>query len=195
MFRKIPSHIMTILAACLLFVGLPQAQADTLTLNQVGAGYFDTSYVLGNATLRSDRLFIFDTYSGADSSGALCAVAPAGNCAADLGIDFHQTVENMSLVIAGFNDGPTYFDEITIFGYLDGDQVGQQTVTANGLLDLSSFGLFNSLFFDDESPNGYGVAYMNFSFDSVISAVPLPGALPLFGGALLGVYWLRRRKG
>lgn len=178
------------LIAAALFAGaaLP-ASAATLSVGSLPSGFYgSTTVVLPEATLVSggDNFY----FGGASNvPGSFCATS-GYSCQADLTLTFASAVANLSFNVSGADAG----DNVLLSIFNGASLLGQLTFTFDTVVDLSSYGAITGLFFDDSS-SGAGVAYSNFSFDTVqVAPVPVPAALPLLAAALGGLAVARRRK-
>ncbi|MBL4907241.1 MAG: PEP-CTERM sorting domain-containing protein [Sneathiella sp.] len=172
------------------------AFADTLDFSEVTSGYTGTSTLnLSNATFYTDAPEFYIGFSGlygeSNGLGAICAVDGFVDCGFDMELEFTDMVENLSF--ASFVT--SYGDEAEISAYKGNDYLGSILVNSVMDIDFSSFGMISSLFFDDITFSSYsnGIVYGDFNFETV-SAVPLPASLPLFGAALVGLIFLKKKR-
>ena len=176
------------IAVALLALSTVAATAATLDFSGV-QGYNASPLVLSNATLTNTTGTQIQAGPGcAFQADGFCFIAPSGNAAASGTIDFSSTIKDLTFDADGWNPG----DFVAISAYLGASLLGTINVTANGLLDFSSFGLLNRLEFADSS-QAAGVGWSTFSFTEV-AAVPLPATLPLLALGLLGVGAVARRR-
>jgi hypothetical protein len=173
------------------------ASAATLNFTEVTSGYQGGTVInLSNATLTASGPDFFvgsaGQYGESNNLGAVCAVS-AQDCGYDMQIDFSYAVTALSFNSFVFNSGD--FSQVTAFN--GATNLGAINVTANGLVDFTSFGTITRLFFDDQSGSGLGFAYGDFNFNRANpSVVPLPAAFPLFASILgiAGLLGWRKRK-
>ena len=177
------------IAVALLALSTVAAPAATLDFSGV-QGSNPSVLALSNATLtNTDGGAILAGSSCSGEADGFCFLVPNQfNAAASGTIDFSSTIKDLTFDADGWNPG----DFVAISAYLGASLLGTITVTANGLLDFSSFGLLNSLEFADSS-QAAGVGWSTFSFTEV-AAVPLPATLPLLALGLLGVGAVARRR-
>jgi len=182
--------------------------AATLDFNEIlPAGQIaQPSLTLSNATINNENtngFLVFDgldpLFPGTNGKGALCAF---GNfkCLDNMEILFNQDIQNLNIGFSGYDQG----DEVFVSGWKDGVSTGAITVTGQNSVDFSSFGIIDRLyFFNDSLTAAGGLIYRDFDFDiipgtqnTLVTAVPLPAALPLFGTVLglLGLQGWRKRK-
>lgn len=182
---------------CAIFLSMPgKAPAATLNFTEPGLVNFigSTSINLSNATLTSlgDDFFIgpYGAYGETNGLGVVCGIFQNA-CRADFRIDFSSNVTNLSFESFDYQRG----DTVSVSAYLDNGFLGSLKVLSLAYLDLSSFGVIDSLVFD--YVDGNGLAFGDFQFEAVsVEAVPLPAALPLFAaglGAISLLSWRRKR--
>jgi hypothetical protein len=175
----------TIASAGLILVSA-SASADTLDFSGLSIGaQGSTVLVLPNATITSFGSDIYVGAAGIDHE--ICALTGGGNCEADLRVDFSTAVNSLSFVTSGWHSG----DHIDVNVYSGASLLGTVGHSSNGLVDLSAFSLVTSIYLDDSSIGGAGMAYDHFIF----APVPEPEtyAMLLAGLGLLG-FMARRRK-
>ncbi len=188
--KKILTALLTGLAT-LTMVGM--ASADTLDFTEYSPGWTDVEpMILSNAIIDGSDFYIFaPNTSGWDtnSKGSICS-ARGASCDADWQIEFLADVSNLFFATDGANSG----DSVEVFAYFEAAFLGSIVVETDTIVDMSSFGPIDRLFFDDSS-TGAGFVYNDFSFDTV-SAVPLPAGFPLYGAglAVMGFLGWRRKQ-
>lgn len=188
----------TAITALLVIVASGPASADTLDFTEAGGtGIVASPVNLSNATLSSSiNMFIGapSVYGETNALGIACGAAANNSCVADWTIDFLFDVMNLSLSSFGVAEG----DNVTVFAYLNGVLQGFVGVTSQTVIDMSSFGVIDSLFFDDSSTVNLGIGFGDFSFEAApVNEVPLPAALPLLAaglGAMGFMGWRKKRK-
>jgi hypothetical protein len=164
-----------------------QANAVTITFDEPGLPF------LGDTTSLETQGYIFDAGPDAETFGIPPDPDPF------LVLFGSETGETLSITEAS---GSTFslssleffspaVEAIAFTGYL----VGGGTVQLD-LISGSSFETFN---FDGSWSNLTGIdvytGYTGFQLDNiVVTAVPVPAAAWLFGSALAGLGWMRRRK-
>ena len=173
------------IASASLILASANASADTLDFSGFPIGPIgSTVMVLPNATITSFGSDIYVGAAGIDHE--ICALS-GGSCEADLRIDFSTAVNSLSFVTSGWHSG----DHIDVNVYSGASLLGTVGHSSNGLVDLSAFSLVTSIYLDDSSIGGAGMAYDHFIF----APVPEPEtyAMLLAGLGLLG-FMARRRK-
>lgn len=191
------------LSLCALFslagTGLTAA---TLDFTEVGSSGIvpTTSVVLSNATVTSfgDDMFIGSPFFFGESNGLgiICA-SPSGSssCEEDMQIDFVDDVTNLTFGSFAVSAG----DSVLVTAFLDGAEVGNEMVTTETIIDFSSFGAIDSLFFADSSTRA-GIGWGDFDFQTGPvdppdpASVPLPATFPLLVLALAGLGFSKRRR-
>ena len=121
--------------------------------------------------------------------GSICALPQVGyNCKSNLLLEFDAPVSNFSVetFFFEFNDEVT----ITIFGALG--ELASQVITSATVVNFGAISGITSVLFDDDSAQGKGFQYGNFSFD--VSPVPLPAAAPLVAAGLGLIGFAARRR-
>ncbi|MDJ0926617.1 MAG: hypothetical protein QNJ73_03115 [Gammaproteobacteria bacterium] len=138
-----------------------------LTLPDATITAFDGSIQVRQFNQQS---FCFITMDGCTGAGSLA---------------FTQPVVNLTLDVFGVAPGETATIEILgSVGLLD-----TVTVTEDGVVDLSSYGVITELVID-AADFASGSAYRDITFE----IVPIPAALPLMLSALLGSGWFFARR-
>jgi hypothetical protein len=162
------------------------AQAATLDFASLGFGPLGTN----QATLPGAVISSFgnDLFVLGFGSGSICA-ATNGFCATDMDISFTNPVSNLTFQSFGWDPG----DTVLITAYSGVIPVFSTTIASDALVDFSFLGSISSLYFDDSS-TGAGMAYGNFSFDTMTTPIPLPASLPLLAAGLGVLGFMRRRK-
>jgi hypothetical protein len=121
--------------------------------------------------------------------GSICGLPQVGyHCRLDLLLEFDAPVSNFSVetFFFEFNDEVT----ITIFGALG--ELASQVITSATVVNFGAISGITSVLFDDDSAQGKGFQYGNFSFD--VTPVPLPAAAPLFAAGLGLIGFAARRR-
>ncbi len=194
------SVLLAFLLALLTLSFPTPSQSDTLDFTQLGLDPIYSTALLPNATLRAIRPINGNpgtlqptaayTYGDTAGTGGICAKYLG--CAGDLEIAFNDTVLDLKFKAQGYDAG----DAFAITGYQGSDIVGTYYLTSQTSIDLSGFGLFDTLYFDAEwVGSSSGMVFTDFDF-TTISAVPIPLSLPLFGAAMIGLGFLgwKRKK-
>ncbi|MEO1658992.1 MAG: hypothetical protein AAFR65_14865 [Pseudomonadota bacterium] len=143
-----------------------------------------------------------DTPNPADAFGQFFLGTAFDDGYTELTIEYTEGVEGLSFDL-GDIDGPEVF-QIDVLGMGDemlfsrtiraGDAgTGDRSVYKFGASGLS--GLVHKVVLTGERERGrLGIAFDNFSVDSNMNAVPVPGAFPLFFGAALAAGALNRSR-
>lgn len=161
-----------------------------LTNSHVSVDYlFDTS--LSTITSTSDGSYFSGGSLYGDVSTALSATI---------------TINSFSVAFTGENNGLLAEQSTTDYSFQShqatsdaGDDVYSSVTAAPGALPASVLGSFGYTVQSDDTAVGafslangsYGFFRPEFVSESVISAVPLPASLPMFGSALIGLGALR----
>jgi len=172
-------------ALTLALTGAASPRAATLDFSGFGFNEnLGVSVVLPEATITATvgdvlRPFLVNGF---------CFVTADG-CAGSGTVVFTSAVENLSFDIFGTLPGES--TEITIF--VAGGSSSELTVTTDGIVDLSSYGVIESLALSSIFVGtGGGTAFRTFEFDIV--PVPEPGTLALVLTALVGGALLRSAR-
>lgn len=127
------------------------------------------------------------------ADNAICAIG-GGGCNGVFTLTFDFDVMNVMFDYGFGNAG-----DIALLSVLDGlgGLIGGLTLNSEAGVasaDLSSFGVFRSIVFDNSSALGAGYAYGNITYDPAMAPVPLPASMPLMLVGLAGVALLRRKR-
>jgi hypothetical protein len=107
-------------------------------------------------------------------------------------ITWDEDVFDLSLDVSRSN-GSQSGDTFTVTGLLDGLVVDSQMITLAAINTWSSITLVGT--FDEVQWGGAGTGFHPYGVDNIqFSAVPIPAAAWLFGSALAGLGWLRRKQ-
>ncbi len=156
--------------------------AATLDFSAFGSyGQGTTQITLPEAVVTSfgTDIFIYEDKS------RVCAIG-GGSCAADLEIDFVQTVSDLSFIVHGYGPGDSVL--ATIYDELD-NVLASVTITTQTFIDFGGYTGISRIYFDDSS-SAAGLAFGEITFQ----AVPIPAAAWLFGSGLLALGGMSRRK-
>lgn len=144
--------------------------------------------VLEGATithLADGVLFVYEPGEyGMPAPGGFCALLQDGrnppNCKSDASIVFDVPVDQLTFRTFFVSEGDAAFIQIVI----DGIALPGFSVNSNTVVDLSEWsGIKELRLFDRSGSSDAGLAYGSFSY--VVTAVPIPAALPPFALALL----------
>ncbi|GEM_PF-1637607 len=173
------------------------SQSDTLDFTSLGLDPIYDTVVLPNATLKAIKPNNYPgtfqptapyTYGDTTGYGGICS--KNRGCAGDMEITFNDSIFGLSFQANGYSPG----DAFTITGYRGADLIGTYYLTSQTRIDLSTFGLLDRLYFDAEwIGSSSGMVFTEFDF-TTMSSIPLPPALPLFAGSLMGLLYLGRKR-
>jgi hypothetical protein len=184
--QVIRKHIFTVMASA-LFMTAGAAQAETIKI-ETTYSHQSPSFAFGD--------YIFESVSGAgiqinvgnEHRDYEDFIVSNACCAGDITL---RRVDDAAFTLQGIRYGGN-FDTIigghTVEGfggvsYLNGDEWTDHTFAGNASLTNVDSILFSPLGFFQLS-----------SFDVTTSAVPIPAAIWLFGSALAGLGWFRRKQ-
>jgi hypothetical protein len=175
------------LAIALALPGAGSAQAATLDFTT--ATNDGTTLVAAGATVLAGTGTTLQV--GDFIANAVCPLGGAG-CNGSMVLVFDQNVKNVKLQY-GFGD-PGDTATLTIFDGAGGIIGGTTLFLTSGTAteDLSFFGTFRSIAFDNTAAAGAGYAYGDITYD--LAAIPLPATLPLLLAAAGALVALRRRR-
>ena len=175
---------MLLATTVLLGLAVP-ASANTLTL---GPGSFSqagcTPVCDGSFTAGSETNAILDTYAFDITSGMLLQTASATNSTTEVG----EVITGFTIEL--FSGTPTGTHTLLATGSPMTDTPSEQTTGGLPLTDLSPGMYFLQL---SGTNGGVATTYAG-SYAFSPSAVPLPGALPLFATGLALLFFRNRRK-
>lgn len=169
------------------------ATAVILTVGVVGTASADTVQLSSAPNTTGYTLTNFNTIIPGSAFGgvgyfagiSLAACTSAG-CVNDPGFTNGQASVVWTITVPGITDVLTFNNPHFSFSGTD------LTITASGTSVING-GVSQAIALNLTAQNGFNSA--GGSFSATVSAVPLPGALALFGSAMVGVWgWSRRRK-
>lgn len=176
----------TLVAAAFAAASTAQAAQLDFTTGVLSMG--DTVLTMADAVATAD----VGTLSVGDfDANALC---PAfSGCEGKMTLTWNYDVENVSFDYGFGNPG-----DIAELTFMDAmmNVVGMLTLNSDsGVVteDVSAFGVFRSIMFDNTASTGAGYAYGLVNFDRA-QVVPVPAALPLLASGLAGLLLLRRKR-
>ncbi len=172
------------------------AQADTLDFTEVGStGIVSTTTInLSNATLTSfgDDFFIGSAgqFGETNSLGIVCASPPNSvNCEASMQIDFLSAITDLTFASFAVSTG----DVVDVSAFFGATLLGSLTVTTATLIDFTTFGTIDRLYFADSSLNSSnGIGFGDFNFN--VASVPETSTLILLMIGLVGLGFSKRSK-
>ena len=108
----------------------------------------------------------------------------------DINVTFDQAV-TMNLGCSETGDAPIGFAGTTIS--INANPVAEANLSCGNSLQLSA-GTYDILFVSHAVTNFGGSAMLDFDNVLTVTAVPIPASVWLFGSALAGLGWMRRKR-